>query len=186
MNAHLFTATRRRSGCRRHLIRRRMIGRQPHISCRPRALTGDGGPAPQSSRRPPSRCRSALRLTTWPRTAKTMITTTNQLPMIAATTPMTIAIAIAMPATRTLVCDVMEHRLENSHVSGLMTTADHQRVTIGRCRPGSIHQRSSRSCRAFHGRTCRGRVASAPLASAGCARRPAAGDPRLRAGAEAL
>jgi hypothetical protein len=39
------------------------------------------------------------------------------LPMIAATTPITTAIAIAMHATRTLVWEVIEHRLENSPVS---------------------------------------------------------------------
>lgn len=69
----------------------------------PKTLTRGGGPARQPPLRPPSRCRVALRLTTWPRTAKTMVATTNQLPTIAATTPITIAIAIAMHATRTLV-----------------------------------------------------------------------------------
>jgi hypothetical protein len=42
-----------------------------------------------------------------------MVATTNQLPMIAATTPIAIATAIAMHATRTLVWKVIDDSVEN-------------------------------------------------------------------------
>jgi hypothetical protein len=57
-----------------------------------------------------------MRLTTWASTARTMVATTSQSPTIAATTPITTAIAIAMNPTRTLVWEVIDHRLENSPV----------------------------------------------------------------------
>jgi hypothetical protein len=82
----------------------RIIGRQPHTSREAQDIDPRRrAQARQPPLRPPRRCRFALRLTNWPSTAKTMVATTNQLPTIAATTPITIAIAIAMHATRTLV-----------------------------------------------------------------------------------
>jgi hypothetical protein len=64
-----------------------------------------------------------------------MVATTNQLPMIAATTPITIAIAIALHATRTLVWEVIEHRLENSPRQRSKHHHRQSAVAIGRCHP---------------------------------------------------